>query len=221
VDVYLETGSKRTFAGGVDWPGWNRSGRDVDSALAALFAYGERYRVAIASARLGFRPPRDPADLRITERVAGDATTDFGAPGVAPAADRVPVDGSDLERFERLLTACWRSFDRLVATAAGTELTKGPRGGGRDLEGIVGHVVDADRAYLRRLGTAVRVSDPGADALGSTRAAIVEALWVVPRDEPDRRGPRGGRLWTSRYAVRRIAWHILDHAWEIEDRSGG
>ena len=25
--------------------------------------------------------------------------------------------------------------------------------------------------------------------------------------------------WPTRYAARRIAWHVLDHAWEIEDRS--
>lgn len=27
--------------------------------------------------------------------------------------------------------------------------------------------------------------------------------------------------WPARYAARRIAWHVLDHAWEIEDRSEG
>ncbi|HKA98202.1 MAG TPA: hypothetical protein VKD66_18215 [Streptosporangiaceae bacterium] len=25
--------------------------------------------------------------------------------------------------------------------------------------------------------------------------------------------------WPARYAARRIAWHALDHAWEMEDRS--
>ena len=28
--------------------------------------------------------------------------------------------------------------------------------------------------------------------------------------------PKG---WPQRYAVRRIAWHALDHVWEMEDRS--
>jgi hypothetical protein len=27
------------------------------------------------------------------------------------------------------------------------------------------------------------------------------------------------KLWSPRYFVRRSAWHALDHAWEIEDRS--
>jgi hypothetical protein len=25
-------------------------------------------------------------------------------------------------------------------------------------------------------------------------------------------------LWTPRYVVRRVAWHTVDHLWEIEDR---
>ena len=29
--------------------------------------------------------------------------------------------------------------------------------------------------------------------------------------------PKG---WPHRYAARRIAWHVLDHAWEMEDRAG-
>ena len=38
------------------------------------------------------------------------------------------------------------------------------------------------------------------------------------------RQPRAGtpladRRWPARYAAHRIAWHALDHAWEIEDRS--
>jgi len=28
-----------------------------------------------------------------------------------------------------------------------------------------------------------------------------------------------GKKWTVRYAARRIAWHVLDHAWEMQDRA--
>jgi hypothetical protein len=31
--------------------------------------------------------------------------------------------------------------------------------------------------------------------------------------------PIAGRRWPPRYAARRIAWHALDHTWEIEDRT--
>jgi hypothetical protein len=33
-------------------------------------------------------------------------------------------------------------------------------------------------------------------------------------------GPRGGERWPALFAIRRSAWHALDHAWEIEDRLG-
>ena len=36
---------------------------------------------------------------------------------------------------------------------------------------------------------------------------------------PSDGSPLADRRWTARYAARRIAWHALDHAWEIEDRS--
>ncbi|HEV2372237.1 MAG TPA: hypothetical protein VGS19_08715 [Streptosporangiaceae bacterium] len=25
--------------------------------------------------------------------------------------------------------------------------------------------------------------------------------------------------WPARYTLRRLTWHVLDHAWEIEDKS--
>ena len=38
------------------------------------------------------------------------------------------------------------------------------------------------------------------------------------RDRP-KSGPRGGKIWSPRFFVRYVAWHTLDHAWEIEDRA--
>jgi len=31
--------------------------------------------------------------------------------------------------------------------------------------------------------------------------------------------PLADKRWPTRYAAHRVAWHALDHAWEIEDRS--
>ena len=45
-----------------------------------------------------------------------------------------------------------------------------------------------------------------------------QALAFATSDEMPATGPRGGALWKPRYFVRRSTWHILDHAWEIEDR---
>ncbi len=84
IDVYLEIGKKRAFAGALDWPGWCRSGRDADAALQALADYGPRYARALDAAGIEFRAPADASAFAVVERLAGNATTDFGAPDIAP-----------------------------------------------------------------------------------------------------------------------------------------
>jgi hypothetical protein len=32
------------------------------------------------------------------------------------------------------------------------------------------------------------------------------------------RGAAAGSWWTVQFLIRRCAWHMLDHAWEMEDR---
>jgi hypothetical protein len=161
------------------------------------------------------------SDLKIVERLTGDATTDFGAPSIAPAADARPFTDRDLDRQVRILRASWRALDRAADAAEGVELTKGPRGGGRELPAIVGHVVGAEASYARRILAKTPAVD-GVDAVAArddVREAAVEALERAATGDLPERGPRGGKLWSARYFVRRAAWHVLDHAWEIEDRS--
>jgi hypothetical protein len=220
MDVYLEDGKKRTFAGALEWPGWCRSARDEVAALQALFDYRLRYARAIQGAHLGFKPPQDLTAFLLVERLQGDSTTDFGAPSVAPSFDGEPTSEQQLRRFQALLEALWSSFEATARAAEGKELHKGPRGGGRDLEGIIRHVQGAEVAYLSRLGGKV----PGGDQqLGlwesfvPVHQAILATLSMGP-DELPAVGPRGGKRWTPRYFVRRTAWHVLDHLWEIEDR---
>src|SRR5512143_3542460 len=100
VAVCLEIGSKLTFAVALDWPGWSRSGKDQASALQALFEYAPRYAAALRSARLGFRLPPDTSAFVIAERLKGDTTTDFGAPGRVPGSDVRPVEEADLRRLQ-------------------------------------------------------------------------------------------------------------------------
>jgi hypothetical protein len=222
VPVYLEVGAKRTFAGAIDWPGWCRSGRDEAAALAALLAYGGRYQRAIRSARLGFSVPKSVGDLKVVERLKGSTTTAFGAPAAAPKADSQKLSGEALERHRKLLEACWSTFDETVRGARGGELRTGPRGGGRNLNKIVEHVVGGEEAYLSRLGWSFK-PPAGADAAGemsALRDAVLEGLTASAAGKIPRKGPRGGVRWWPRYFVRRAAWHVLDHAWEIEDRLG-
>jgi hypothetical protein len=219
--IYLEVGDRRVFAGALDWPGWCRSARDEESAVETLIVYGPRYAKALGRAGQGFKAPTDPSSVRIVERLRGSASTDFGVPGTAPKADRRPLDDAELKRESAFLRACWRKFDRTARAAAGAVLSKGPRGGGRDLDVIISHVLEADRAYLSRLGGTSGDSGgkAGAAQMSGLRKAIVETVSGRAHGAPPAKKRRSAALWTPRYAVRRSAWHALDHAWEIEDRA--
>jgi hypothetical protein len=203
VRCYVELGRKRVFAAAVDWPGWCRSAPEVGAALEALRAYAPRYGVVAARAGLAFPAAADPAAIafEVVEEVAGSSTTDFGAPGAIPQLDAEPLDAEEADRCARLLEASWSVFDAVVAGAPAT-LRKGPRGGGRDRDQIVDHVEEAEQVYARKLGIRHREVD-------SLREAVAEVVRAAP----------GGTTWPVRYAARRIAWHVLDHAWEIDDRS--
>jgi hypothetical protein len=216
IDVYLEIGKKRTFAGAIEWPGWCRSGQNEGAALLALFEYGPRYERVVRASGLEFQSPSSEMAFSVIERLDGNATTDFGAPDVTPLYDKRPVDPAELERLQTLLEASWRKFDATVDAAAGKTLRKGPRGGGRELDGIVQHVSNAEKAYLGRLGWRPEKGD--SNDLTQIRQAILNALELAARGEGPERGPRGGKIWKPSYFVRRAAWHVLDHTWEIEDR---
>jgi hypothetical protein len=213
IEVYLEVGAKRTFAGGLAWPGWCRSARDEASALAALAAYGSRYEAAMAGPDLAFEPPAGAEALVIVGRVAGNASTDFGVPGALAPGDQEPVAGAELERLAAVLRACWATLDGAAAEVTTAGLTAGPRGGGRSVEAIRSHVADAEAAYLSALGW--KAPPDRADR----RPALLEAMTAVAPLGVPPPGPRGGKRWPARYFARRVAWHALDHAWEIQDRT--
>ena len=147
-------------------------------------------------------------------------TTDFGAPGVTPTADRDrSCSAADRARFEKILRAAWRALDAAVRSARGKTLTTGPRGGGRSLEAIVDHVIGADAGYLSAVGWKAPKASRSTERLTATRAAILAVLKASATGEIPARGPRGGARWSARYFVRRVAWHVIAHVWEIERRA--
>jgi len=220
IKVFIESGKRKTFAGAVDWPGWCRWGKNDVTALDSLLEYGGRYAVVMQSARIDFQAPTDISAFAVTERHKGNVTTDFGAHDIPLDADHVPVSQDELVLWVRILQGSWASFDHSVVDARGKTLRKGPRGGGRDLEKIMLHVLQADQAYLRRV--AWRVSKRETKELPAefeeTREMILQALDVAVHQGLPEGGPRGGKIWPARFFVRRVVWHVLDHAWEIEDR---
>ena len=208
-----EAGARKTFVWAVDWPGWCRSGRDRARAVGALLEHAPRYARVVGSA--GLEPPIvDPEALRTVDSVKGGGGTDFGVPTEIVASDRRRVTAAEAARLAALVEAAWTELDRVAAAAPAT-LRKGPRGGGRDTARIVDHVIEADHAYAREVGLRLAAPDP-TDRRQVTAAR--EAVLAVLRERSDG-SPLAGRRWPPRYAARRIAWHALDHAWEIEDRT--
>lgn len=207
--VYLELGARRVFASAADWPGWCRSGKDEKTALEALAGVAPKYAPVAKAARIAFAPGEG---FDVVERLPGNATTDFGAPGAIAKAEFKRLTKKGAGRLSALVSASWTVFDRTVEIAPAS-LRKGPRGGGRDRDAIVEHVLGAETAYARKLG--LRLTQPPAGDLAAVREhrnAIVAGLRAGTKGVTD-------KGWPARYAARRIAWHALDHAWEIENRT--
>lgn len=195
--VYLENGKTWTFACSLEYPGWCRRGKGEEAALEALADYIPRYREVAGKTW-------KPGEIEVIGRIKGDATTDFGAPHAVGEWDWEPLTATDRRAQLRLLQRSWDYFDRVVASAPAS-LRKGPRGGGRDRDKIVDHVREAERAYAPKYGIRVPPRTP----MAKHRDIIVAGLKAAIED------PK----WPWPYVVRRMAWHVLDHAWEIEDKS--
>ena len=212
--VTIEHTPKRTFATAADWPGWSRSGRTEELALVALAAYAARYAIVADADHRRFAASATVDDFAVVERQDGSAGTEFGVPSRPTEHDARPTDAAAAERLAGLVAAAWARLDA-VAAAAPEELRKGPRGGGRNTSKVVAHVMDADRAYANQIGIKIGEFGPGdRDAIAAMRSAMLDVIRAA-RDG----APLADRRWPARYAAHRVAWHALDHAWEIEDRS--
>lgn len=220
VEVALELGPRRrVFAQALGWIGWCRAGRDEAMALAALAAAAPRYRALTAKA--GLAPPTATIDdLRVVQRVVGNATTDFGAPAFPIEEDLGPLDAPGRERRTALLVACWSAFDAALAAAPTAARDLEP-GSGRSPAALRLHVCEAEVMHLSAFGPAYRPPDPAdlAAIEGATRGALLSALASLPLGRRFETRRRYGFDWTPLFAVRRAAWHALDHAWELRDRS--
>lgn len=196
--IYLETGKRWTFAGALDWPGLCRRDKGEEAAIDTLLEYAGRYSV-------GLRVNVPTGTVEVVGRLATQSgMADFGAPGTVGPWDDEPISARELNRHLGLLEASWAYLDG-VAAVSPAHLRKGPRGGGRDRDAMLNHVREAERAYSRKVGRRVPPRTPWVEQ----RTMIVTGARAVPDDS----------AWPVRYAVRRMAWHVLDHAWEMEDRA--
>jgi hypothetical protein len=210
----LEQGKKRrVVACAFDWPGWDRSARIGEDPLAVLAAYRSRYFQVADLAGFGAEFSAT-GELEVVEQVEGIGMTDYyGVSGRAATPEYNSMTEAELDRKLRLLRASWRTFDA-AATRVSPELRKGPRGGGWDKEKIIRHVNGAEiDEFAPKVGVKVPLDTrDNPKALSAYRDAFVEGI----RHHHAR--AYSARSWALQFLIRRCAWHMLDHAWELEDR---
>jgi hypothetical protein len=217
VRTVIERGpkGKRSAAFALDWPGWSRGAKSADVAVETLESYRDRYRPIAALA--GMAAEFDAAGpLEIVEDRVGPGSTDFWGISFAPSAtEHGPLTPAQLERGITLLRACWEFFDD-VAARVSPQLRKGPRGGGRDRDLIIRHVIrNESESFARQVG--LRVPEGAAltpDGLLQHRTEYVAAIRAYNAGEVERRM----RSWTLPFLIRHSAYHTLDHAWEMQDK---
>ena len=168
--------TRRSFASALDWPGWSRSGKTDEAAIEALLAYAPRYAPVAKLAGLELSRAVRCRRRRAHRRAAPAPTSASRAGSTRPTHDR--LEAPRPTRLAAIVEAAWTTFDR-VAAGAPAELRKGPRGGGRDRDKMVGHVVEADWYYAREIGLKVQAAGARTDR------AAVEAM----RDRGPRRAP--------------------------------
>jgi hypothetical protein len=214
VRVMLEQGKKkRVVACAFDWPGWDRSAKIGADALAVLAAYRPRYAKVAELAGFGAEFAAT-GGFEVVERLEGIGMTDFyGVSGKPAGPEHDPMTEAECERKIALLRASWSIFDDAAARVS-PELRKGPRGGGRERDEIIRHVNGAEiHGFAPKVGVKVppETVDDG-EALRAYRDTFVEGI-----RERHARG-ESARSWALQFLIRRCTWHMLDHAWELEDR---
>jgi hypothetical protein len=205
---------KKAVAFAVDWPGWSRGGKTPGVALELLESYRDRYRPIPVAAGLADEFDAD-GPLDVVQDHVGPGSTDFWGISFAPSGlENEPMDELELDRKLALLRACWAFFDE-VASRVSPEMRKGPRGGGRDRDEIIGHTLRVEsQDFAGRLG--LRIPEDAVlmqKALRDYRASYVATMQAYNAGDGKRM-----RSWNLPFLIRHSAFHTMDHAWEMQDK---
>lgn len=212
VNIELGKKGKKAVAYAPDWPGWNRGGKTEEIALNTFQQYRSRYRPIAEQA--GLVTEFDGQEgVEIVERYEGTGSTDFwGISFASSELDSSAMEPDVLERRLKLLWACWEYFDD-VAARVSPELKKGPRGGGRDRDAIINHVLGNERDWAGGVGVDYPpelILDPVVRK--QYREGFVRAMRAYNAEG------RKAKTWELSFMLRHSAFHTLDHAWEMEDK---
>ncbi len=218
IQVPLEIGpkAKRVVAVAPHWPGLERGAKTGEAAIERLLSYVPRYEAVtkLAGMEAAFATTTGGDVVAdIVEQYPGTGSTDFwGISFAFSSIDRQILSGEELERELTLMRACWAFFDD-VRSCVSAEMQRGPRGGGRDRDRIVRHVVATELDWAKKLGLhtppEAMLTDEG---LKAHRGAYCNAIRALHSQG------KMARTWPLRYLIRHTAYHTLDHAWEMDDK---
>jgi hypothetical protein len=221
--VALEVGlrGKRVVAVAPAWPGLERGATTEEAAIERLLSYVPRYApvAKLAGMEAEFASEVTGATgstVDVVEQYAGTGSTDFWSISFGfSSIDQQAMTDEELERELKLMWACWAFFDD-VRSRVSAEMQKGPRGGGRDRDRIVRHVLFTEHGWAKMLGVST-TKEPGEemltdDGIKMHREAYYSAIRGLHAQK------KMARKWPLRYLIRHTAFHTLDHAWEMEDK---
>ena len=145
----------------------------------------------------------------------GSSSTDFwGIAHVPSEIEREVLSAADLERRLDLLRACWAYFDDVAGARRRRAPARAPqRRAQRDQ--IIRHVYRNEPEQFSRK---VEVRTPldvvlTPEGLATHRQAYLDAIRAYNAEG------KPARTWPIQFLIRRTAHHVMDHAWEMEDRA--
>ena len=212
VTVEIGPKGKKVAAVASDWPGLERGAKTEEAAIERLQSYLPRY--ALIAKLAGMEQEFTASStLDVVEQYPGTGSTDFwGISFAFSSFDKQAMSSEELERELTLMQACWAFFDE-VRSRVSAELRKGPRGGGRDRDHIVRHTLAAEQDWGKGIGVQpFEFADLTDEILSIYRDAYCNAIREFHAEG------KKEKKWPLRYLIRHIAYHTLDHAWEMEDK---
>jgi hypothetical protein len=214
IRVMLEIGpkGKQVAAVAPDWPGLERGAKTAEAAIERLRSYLPRY--APVAQRAGMEAAFAAiTTVDVVEHYPGTGSTDFwGISFALSSIDRQAMSSQELDRELTLMQACWAFFDE-VRSRVSAEMRKGPRGGGCDRDHIVRHTFGTEQDWAKKLGVltpqGAMLTDEGLKAHRDAYCTAIRAFHAQGKM---------ARTWPLRYLIRHTAYHMMDHAWEMEDK---
>ncbi|MBX7213522.1 MAG: hypothetical protein K1X39_05845 [Thermoflexales bacterium] len=212
--IALEIGpkGKKVVALAPDWPGLERGASTEQAAIDRLLAYLPRY-APVAKVARRHAEFATFSGVDVVERFPGTGSTDFwGISFAFSKLDHQVVSDAILKREITLMRACWSFFDT-VRGRVSAEMRRGPRGGGRDRDRIISHVLWVEQDWAKGIG--VHTTNEAmltAEGLKDYRDAYCRAIRTYHAEG------KTARKWPLRFLIRHTAFHTLDHAWEMEDK---